>query len=128
MRTAILSRKSRLTLDWDVSAASSPNADGRHLCAVLLLAGCASRPGPETLEPVAEHGGRNGSVLILTVTDRAATETRPPAFETARGKLSYEQFTMQEINPASGGKRPRSDISRDNDPLKDFVTVGRREG
>lgn len=127
----MLSRMRRLTPDRDVSAASGPSADGRHLCAVLLLtislAGCASRPGPETLEPVAERGGSNRSVTVLAVTDRAPTEAKPPAFEGARGKLSCEQFTIQQVNPASGGKRPESDISRDNDPSKDFVTVGRWE-
>jgi esterase/lipase superfamily enzyme len=94
---------------------------------VIALSGCATRPGPETLNPAAARPGNSKSVTVLAVTNRSLTSATPPAFGDGRGSLSYEQFTLQEVAPASDGPTDATKISRDNDPSKDFVTTGRKK-
>lgn len=94
---------------------------------LIMLAGCATRPGPEVLDPVAERPEGNGSVTVLTVTNRALTDERPQTYGDGRGKLSYEQFTMQKVTSESAGKAGVSAIPHPENPSKDFVTTDRRE-
>jgi len=94
---------------------------------LIMLAGCAARLGPEALDPVAERPEGNGSVTVLTVTNRALTTERPQTYRDGRGKLSYEQFTMQMVTSDSAGKPGVSAIRHPENPSKDFVTTGRRE-
>ena len=91
------------------------------------LSGCATRPGPETLNPVAARSGNSKSVTVLAVTNRSLSSANPPAFGDGRGRMSYEQFTMQETASASGGRSEARKTSSDNDPSKDFVTTGRKK-
>ncbi len=91
------------------------------------LSGCATRPGPETLNPVAAGPASNRSVTVLAATNRSLTTATPPAFGDGRGSLSYEQFTLQETASASGDLTGASNRARVNDPSRDFVTTGRRE-
>lgn len=97
------------------------------LVLAMVLAGCASRPGPQTLDPSANSPEGMKSITILAVTDRSPTEKAPPVFGGERGNLSYEQFTMQQVASSSGGATGMSVASRDNDPSKDFITTGRSE-
>lgn len=90
-----------------------------------ILAGCAIRPGPETLDPVASRAATAQDITVLAVTDRSATGTSPPAFGDGRGVLAYERFTLQRVGPAAAGKASRSALAMEADPSKDFITVGR---
>lgn len=93
----------------------------------IMLAGCAARPGPETLDPVVERPQGNRSVTVLALTDRARTADKPYAFGDGRGMLSYEQFTIQAVKSTPDGNIGAAVISRHSDPSKDFVTTGRCE-
>ena len=94
---------------------------------VAVLGGCATRPGPETLDPVSgvSDGARN--VTVLAVTDRSPTQATPPAFTGGRGKLGYEVFSMQAIRSSADGRPDAPVVAISDQPAKDFVTVGRRE-
>jgi esterase/lipase superfamily enzyme len=94
---------------------------------VVALTGCATRPGPQTLDPVAAAPERANTVTVLAVTNRAPTSDRPPAFGGERGNLSYERFTMQEAGRIADGGLDLSDLSGVSDPSRNFVTIGRRE-
>ncbi len=119
--------------DRNAEPAPRPRAHGLRqstlLVLAVVLAGCASRPAPQTLDPAldpaASRPGGTKSITVLAVTDRSPTEETPPVFEGRRGNLSYEQFTMQQVASTSGGNTGMLATSRDNDPSKDFITTGR---
>lgn len=90
------------------------------------LAGCAARPGPGTLDPVANRTVAAKDITIFAATDRSTAGSTPSAFGGGRGALSYEQFTMQEVGPAADKEGP-SALARETDPSKDFITVGRKK-
>lgn len=117
--------------DRNAEPAPRPRAHGLRqstlLALAVVLAGCASRPAPQTLDPAASRPEGTKSITVLAVTDRSPTEETPPVFEGGRGSLSYEQFTMQQVASTSAGDTGMSVTSRDNDPSKDFITTGRSE-
>ncbi|MDH0912841.1 alpha/beta fold hydrolase [Rhizobium pusense] len=93
---------------------------------VTALTGCAGRPGPETLDPVAALSKGGKEVTILAVTDRYS-DKKPLAFGGDRGNVTYEQFTLQAKMPVTDKKSSASALSRDGNPSKDFVTIARHE-
>lgn len=117
--------------DRNAEPAPRPRAHGLRqstlLVLAVVLAGCASRLAPQTLDPAASRPEGAKSITVLAVTNRSPTEETPPVFGGGRGNLSYEQFTMQQVASTSGGNIGMSVTSRDNDPSKDFITTGRSE-
>ena len=108
-----------------------PRARAAFIPLVLVLAtalaGCATRPGPETLDPAGRRAaGNTSSITVLTATDRSSTDLVRPVLGSGRGILRYEQFTMQAAS-ADGGRAGAVVNARSSDPTKDFITVGRRE-
>ncbi len=97
------------------------------LVLATALAGCAARPGPETLDPAGRRAaGNTSSITVLTATDRSSTDLVRPVLGSGRGILRYEQFTMQAAS-ADGGRAGAVVNACSSDPSKDFITVGRRE-
>lgn len=96
------------------------------LAVAIALAGCATRPGPETLDPVVGRTAGAKAITVFAVTDRSPAGTTP-AFGAGRGALTYEQFTMEAVGSAAAGRAGASALSREGDPSKDFMTVGRQE-
>ncbi|WP_167388125.1 alpha/beta hydrolase [Brucella grignonensis] len=94
---------------------------------MMALAGCAARPGPQTLDPVASNPQGIKSIIIFAATDRSPTEAKPSVLGDGRGNLTYEQFTMQPVGMATRGKEDATALSRESDPSKDFITTGRRQ-
>lgn len=88
------------------------------LVLLTALSGCAARPGPEVLNPIAARAGGADDLTLLAVTDRARAVPGAPDFGSARGGVSYEAFTMRK----AGADR----AAGSGDASKEFVTVGRR--
>jgi esterase/lipase superfamily enzyme len=97
------------------------------LALAAALAGCATRPGPETLDPVAEASVSGKDVTLLAVTDRSPVEGSVSAFGDGRGKLRYERFTMRDVGSPADDRPAGAVISSGSDPSRSFVTVSRRE-
>lgn len=97
---------------------------GIAVLTVLALSACGTRPGPETLLPVANPGPGTQQITVLAVTDRTGTDSVPPVFGSGRGTPRYEELTLLRRRSAQGAvpdtERPAAD------PSKRFVTIGRR--
>jgi esterase/lipase superfamily enzyme len=93
---------------------------------MVALHGCAGRPGPETLNPVADHEGRGKLVTVMSVTDRDFSGRGGRSTGVDRGKPRYEQFTFR-MADASIGKPVASAKSVAADPSKGFVVVDRKD-
>lgn len=70
------------------------------LTALMVLAGCATRPGPETLLPVANLPDRTANLTVLTATNRALATTNPPNYGSERSAMSYEAYNLRVARPA----------------------------
>lgn len=121
MHTNSLSRKS-LRLHADTG--SPGRARTAVIVLLLVLSGCAARPGPETLIPVANPEAGSRQVTLLAVTNRTKSDSVPPVVGNGRGVPSYEEFTLRNRASAQSGADEFRHPSKD--PSKDFVTVGRR--
>ncbi len=93
---------------WQQSTIRADRAQLRRACALLLVAalialsGCAARPGPETLLPVADLAEQGSKITLLTATNRALSSENPPAYGSERSTMSYEEFSLHVALPAAG--------------------------
>ncbi|MFD2675774.1 alpha/beta hydrolase [Camelimonas lactis] len=130
MITAVSSRSDSRSPDRAGCPAAGRPARARGifsaLALALILSGCATRPGPDALNPVVEKARGNAEITVLAVTDRSPASTPPSAFGGGRGAISYEQFTMQAVASAPGGYSGAGVVPHNGNP-KNFVTTGRRE-
>lgn len=94
---------------------------------LLLLGGCATRPGPETLIPAAGHQTGMKPVAIYAVTDRATTDSAGMVYGSERGSLTYEKFTIMADPAAATGKSETIVRAPSRNPSKGFVTAGRQK-
>ncbi|MFC7704268.1 alpha/beta hydrolase [Plastorhodobacter daqingensis] len=93
--------------------------------AVLILAGCAARPGPGILQPVAlaETGAR--SVTVYVATTRQEVAPGQGGFGTSRA--SEMRFAEFEISIPPGHLPGRIEWPQDiPDPQSSFVTIGQK--
>lgn len=88
-----------------------------------LLAGCASRPGPEVLEPVGRQTTGMKTVAVLAVSDRTRVGKD---LQAGRGDLSYEQFKIALV-PKQNSAGGASNQTRHREPMRDVLTVDRRQ-
>ena len=70
------------------------------LAALTILAGCATRPGPETLLPAAGLPEHSANLTVLTATNRALTTVDPPSYGSERSSMSYEEYRLNVARPA----------------------------
>lgn len=83
------------------------------LTALIVLAGCGTRPGPETLLPVANLPDTRANLTVLTATNRALSSIDPPLYGNERGAMSYEEYGLRVAPPAAGGSAASGLIAPD---------------
>ncbi len=71
------------------------------LTALIVLTGCATRPGPEALLPVANLPDRSANLTVLTATNRALATTNPPSYGSERSTMSYESYDLRVALPSA---------------------------
>ena len=79
-----------------LQAAVSPRI-GRWMAVLMtgiLLAGCADRPGPQSLLPVMGAPRAAAELTVFTATDRALAATQPPVYGGGRGPMTYERYVL----------------------------------
>jgi len=96
---------------------------------VLVLGGCAARPGPEQLVPRPAPEAGMATVHVLAMTDRASSAAAgPPVFGSERGLPAYESLTIAVAAPVPGPDGPDTSapVVPDRDLARDFTTLGRQ--
>lgn len=78
-------------------------------CAVLVLAGCAERPGPESLNPQRPVAGAE-TIAIFAATDRAPGTGA--GYGSGRARTSFERIDLQKQGQGGGGQ-------------DDYIAIGR---
>lgn len=78
--------------------------------ALFVLTGCASRPGPETLLPVANMPDSSANLTLLTATDRALSSIDPPNYGSERSAMSYEEYQLR-VDVSDPDPRKQPDIT-----------------
>ena len=97
------------------------------MACLVTLSGCATRPGPELLRPVASAPKGSQSVSVFAATDRAmTTENGVTSYGGERGERAYEELTIAVAQPAKISRD--TDFSKSNRNLaKDFATLARQQ-
>lgn len=92
---------------------------------VFLLAGCTTRPGVETLVPVAATTAGAKLVTVLVATDRAPDGPKQVGYGSGRASLRYEELTVS-VPPGHQPGRIEWSRTRPHDPAASFVVVRRQ--
>ncbi len=79
------------------------------MVAALMIAGCAARPGPETLLPVSQSAPA-ADLTVYTATNRTLISTDPPVYGGGRGVMSYEEYALRA--DAATGEAPGFTVAK----------------
>lgn len=90
---------------------------------VLALAGCAPRPGPELLAPVAPAAEPTRRVSMLVATNREPDAASPGNFNNARApRLRYARYVIS-VPPDHKAMAIEWSTARPVDPARSFATL-----
>ncbi len=101
-----------------------PNLRHHLLILLLVLGGCAARPGADALIPIAAGAPNAQAVSVLVATNRSFGDSEQADHSSGRGALRYYEYTVAVPPNHVSGRVEWSPDSR-TDPAKGFAVVRR---